>query len=165
MPRTVGPLGLLAANIDPAHVATLRAAEQFDFSRVAAVLTATRAQFIPAEEVDTVVRDLKRFLSLSLLVPDPDFDFVPSFKIDLAWHEFILHTRDYTEFCDALVNRYIHHTPQATRAISRAQVSGEPFFYTKQQLQKFYGATSPFIWGIPVACDTAAICNSHILAN
>jgi hypothetical protein len=165
MPRAVGPLGLLAANIDPAHIARLRAAEQADLSRVARVLTATRTQHVLAEEVDTVVRDLKRFLSLNLLVPDPDFEFVPSFKIDLAWHEFILHTRDYTDFCDALVGRYVHHTPQETRAISRAQVSGEPFLYTKQQLQNFYGATPPFIWGIPGSCDTAAICNSHILAN
>ena len=165
MPRTVGPLGLLDANVDQANVARLTVAEQSDLSRVTGVLTATRAEYIPAEEVDTVVRDLKRFLSLNLLVPDPEFEFVPSFKIDLAWHEFILHTRDYMAFCDALVGRFIHHTPQATRAISRAKVSGEPFLYTKQQLQKFYGAAPPFIWGNPGACDTAAFCNSHILAN
>jgi len=136
MPRAVGPLGLLET-IDQADVARLRLAEQSDLSRVAGVLTATRAEYIPGEEVDTVVRDLKRFLSLNLLVRDPEFEFVPSFKIDLAWHEFILHTRDYTAFCDALVGSYIHHTPQATRAISRALVSGEPFLYTKQQLQRF----------------------------
>ena len=62
------------------------------------------------------------------------------------------------------MGRYIHHTPQVSRAVSRAQVSGEPFLYTKQKLQEFYGATPPFIWGIPGACDTAAVCNSHILA-
>jgi hypothetical protein len=163
MPLTVGPLGLLATGLDRAVVDKVAEADATDLSKITGVLTATRAEYIPPEETNTVVRDLKRFLTLNLLVPDPDYGFVPSFKVDLAWHEFILYTHDYVEFCDKLVGRYIHHTPQASRAVSRAQVSGEPFRYTKQKLQEFYGATPPFIWGIPVACDTGAVCNSHIL--
>ena len=162
MAAQVGPLGLLATVGDDLH-ARLRTAEATDLSRVTRVLTATRSEQIPPEETNTVVRDLKRFLSLNLLVQNPDYDFVPSFKIDLAWHEFILHTREYCDFCDGLVGRYIHHSPAESRAESRAQVSGEPFFYTKTKLREFYGAMPPFIWGIPGACDTAAVCNSHLL--
>lgn len=31
--------------------------------------------------------------------------------IDEMWHSFILHTRDYVEFCDRFFGKYIHHTP------------------------------------------------------
>ncbi len=165
MAAQVGPLGLLVTGMTAMTdemLEKLHRAEHTDLSRVTRVLTATRSQYIPPEEANTIIRDLKRFLSLNLLVKEPDYDFVPSFKIDLAWHEFILHTRDYYDFCNILVGGYIHHLPQESRAESRAQVSGEPFFYTKTKLREFYGAMPPFIWGIPGACDTAAVCNSDI---
>lgn len=162
MAAQVGPLGLLVTGMANEMQERLQRAERADLSRVTRVLTTTRSQYIPPEETNTVIRDLKRFLSLTLLVKEPDYDFVPSFKIDLAWHEFILHTRDYYDFCEALTGSYIHHMPAESRAESRAQVSGEPFFYTKTKLREFYGAMPPFIWGIPGACDTAAVCNSDI---
>jgi hypothetical protein len=165
MPRAVGPLGLLATDHPTELVGRLAAAEKVDLSPIVDVLRATRLEYIPDEETDTVVRDLKRFLSLHLLVQDPDYDFVPAFKIDLAWHEFILHTRAYVDFCDALVGKYIHHIPEASRSISRALASGEPFRYTKEKYTALYGAAPPFIWGIPGACDSTAVCNSHIVRS
>jgi len=38
---------------------------------------------------------------------------MPSQVVDDAWHEFILFTRDYQEFCDAAFGRFLHHTPAA----------------------------------------------------
>jgi hypothetical protein len=38
---------------------------------------------------------------------------MPSEAVDEAWHEFILITRAYTEFCDNAFGRYLHHTPAA----------------------------------------------------
>jgi hypothetical protein len=39
--------------------------------------------------------------------------------LDEMWHEFILFTHDYTEFCDRYLGGYIHHQP-ATRVDKRA---------------------------------------------
>lgn len=36
----------------------------------------------------------------------------PLLIIDEMWHEFILVTRDYTQFCDRMFGRYIHHAPE-----------------------------------------------------
>lgn len=36
---------------------------------------------------------------------------MPSFAVDQAWHEFILFTREYKEFCNQAFGRYLHHTP------------------------------------------------------
>lgn len=35
----------------------------------------------------------------------------PSQAVDPGWHTFILHTRDYREFCRHLAGRFIDHVP------------------------------------------------------
>ncbi|MDD5267693.1 MAG: hypothetical protein PHO08_11275 [Methylococcales bacterium] len=35
----------------------------------------------------------------------------PTKIVDTAWHEFILHTKEYTEYCTNFFGKYIHHTP------------------------------------------------------
>jgi len=35
----------------------------------------------------------------------------PSKPVDLAWHEFILFTRDYADFCQQYVGCFVHHVP------------------------------------------------------
>lgn len=47
---------------------------------------------------------------LSLCISRPDEFFVPSARVDEAWHEFVLCTREYTEHCSDL-GTYIHHDP------------------------------------------------------
>ena len=37
----------------------------------------------------------------------------PLLIIDEMWHDFILVTRDYTQFCDRMFGRYIHHIPDS----------------------------------------------------
>jgi hypothetical protein len=47
---------------------------------------------------------------------------MPSQAVDDAWHEFILFTRAYQEFCKKALGRFLHHTPaEAMRAPTRAQ--------------------------------------------
>ncbi|MFF0254285.1 glycine-rich domain-containing protein [Micromonospora zamorensis] len=36
----------------------------------------------------------------------------PSALVDIGWHTFILHTRDYAEFCHRIAGRFIHHEPE-----------------------------------------------------
>jgi hypothetical protein len=36
---------------------------------------------------------------------------MPSQIVDDAWHEFILFTKDYNDFCSKAFGRYLHHTP------------------------------------------------------
>ncbi len=41
---------------------------------------------------------------------------MPSQVVDVAWHEFILFTRNYKHFCSKGIGRFLHHTP--TEAMS-----------------------------------------------
>ena len=35
----------------------------------------------------------------------------PANLVDIGWHTFILHTKDYREFCDRIAGRFIDHVP------------------------------------------------------
>ena len=43
---------------------------------------------------------------------------MPSKIVDEAWHEMILRTREYTNFCQRAFGDYLHHTPDSTMDIS-----------------------------------------------
>jgi hypothetical protein len=38
---------------------------------------------------------------------------MPSAVVDDLWHEMVLHTRDYAEFCDTALGRFLHHVPES----------------------------------------------------
>lgn len=47
---------------------------------------------------------------------------MPSQVIDLAWHEFILFTREYEQFCKQGFGHFLHHTPaEAMKSATVAQ--------------------------------------------
>ena len=41
---------------------------------------------------------------------------MPSQVVDVAWHEFILFTRNYQHFCNQALGRFLHHTPAEAMA-------------------------------------------------
>lgn len=49
---------------------------------------------------------------------------MPSQVVDVAWHEFILFTREYKVFCEKALGRFLHHTPaEAMKKPTHAQQS------------------------------------------
>ena len=59
------------------------------------------------EEAEQLFSDTLKVLALA----DGPVKLSPSPRIDLGWHNFILHTRDYAAFCDDCFGRFIHHEP------------------------------------------------------
>ena len=43
---------------------------------------------------------------------------MPSKVVDVAWHEFILRSREYTAFCQRAFGGYLHHAPDDTLDVS-----------------------------------------------
>lgn len=69
-------------------------------------------------------RELKRFLALICL--NPNISYGMKGPIDKLWHTFIVHTREYREFCHRAAGRFIDHVPEApdndeAKAKGRAQ--------------------------------------------
>ncbi len=55
--------------------------------------------------------DMKRYLYLCTISGEK---LAPTPKIDAAWHEFLMYTRDYTCFCQQMFGTFVHHTPNPT---------------------------------------------------
>lgn len=48
---------------------------------------------------------------LKTCVDHPGLHLRPSRKVDLGWHQFILNTVDYAEFCQRVAGYFVHHVP------------------------------------------------------
>lgn len=44
---------------------------------------------------------------------------MPSQAVDEVWHEFILHTRAYEQFCQKAFGRFLHHSPAESLSLSK----------------------------------------------
>lgn len=63
------------------------------------------------EKAESVWMDTKRFLYLCGWKDDKSFSMTPTADIDKGWHEFILFTREYRDFCVKNFGEFIHHEP------------------------------------------------------
>ncbi len=74
-------------------------------------LRATRPDIDPAHfrKIERALRDFFEAYLLSGRKPVS----MPSQAADELWHEFILHTRHYQQFCDKAFGRFLHHSPAA----------------------------------------------------
>ncbi|MCI0619949.1 hypothetical protein L0Y40_02880 [Candidatus Wolfebacteria bacterium] len=84
---------------------------------------------IEPRDAEQLFADTKRFLCLCAIADEP---IAPTETLDFGWHEFILFTRDYADFCERHFGRFIHHRPkypddpptnggQGRRALAMAQ--------------------------------------------
>lgn len=76
---------------------------------LAAKLQAAYPQLQP-RDTDLVLRGLRQFF-MAHLRSDRSFVAMPSRLVDAAWHEFILHTQAYQQWCQAAFGGMLHHSP------------------------------------------------------
>ncbi|MBV1858533.1 MAG: hypothetical protein KUG77_08985 [Nannocystaceae bacterium] len=99
--------------------------------------------------------EVLRFINLTAYARQ---SLTPSPRVDLAWHEFILCTRPYVEFCDRWFGRMIHHDPGGSDQRNR-----DRFKQTMQLYNQFFGPPDPQWWGQPhpqVAVSNCGGCES-----
>jgi hypothetical protein len=65
---------------------------------------------LPAKDGQLVARALRQFF-LAHHAAKRQFVSMPSQVTDDLWHEFILYTRNYEDFCQRAFGRFMHHTP------------------------------------------------------
>ncbi|WP_203757078.1 glycine-rich domain-containing protein, partial [Catellatospora bangladeshensis] len=83
--------------------------------QVASLLVKDVQQQFPTWSVNFCQRGVSQmvgFLAACAVAPEP---LGPSTVVDRFWHAFIIRTRDYTDFCEKVAGRYIHHIPQDER--------------------------------------------------
>ncbi len=65
---------------------------------------------LDGKDCDLVERGLRQFF-VACQRSDGKFVAMPSKVVDAMWHEFILHTRAYRDWCELVLGRFLHHTP------------------------------------------------------
>jgi len=65
---------------------------------------------LSSSDCDLVITALKAFFLINL-VNDRGPVSMPSIVADTLWREFILHTKSYRLFCEAVYGRFMHHMP------------------------------------------------------
>lgn len=98
------------------------------------------------EEIDCASTELIKFLQLCA---DSDLPLAPSAIIDDLWHEFILHTRAYAEFCTFVLGNFVHHVPLS---------SPDPTSYnrTLQRIKEQFGGLDERFWpSAGTTCDSS----------
>ena len=64
---------------------------------------------VPLEEAELIFQETKKFLATC--AQDNSENYSPSEEQDAMWHDFILFTKNYTDFCQTFFGRYLHHVP------------------------------------------------------
>lgn len=77
---------------------------------------------LSGKDAELVERGLRQFF-LACLRSRKKFVAMPSRAVDAMWHEFILHTRAYRNWCDLALGRFLHHTP--AEALGRRAASND----------------------------------------
>jgi hypothetical protein len=99
--------------------------------------------------------EVKKYLVLTRLHPDAA---IPMFsrRVDEAWHQFVLYTRQYSRFSEVFFGTYVHHAPSASDVEeSRRQLT---FIEFRAAYERIFGRLSP-LWNDPasITCATRVL--------
>lgn len=72
------------------------------------------------KECALVSRALRQFF-VAYLMSGKQFVSMPSVAADALWHEFILYTREYQDFCRRAFGGFLHHSPAAALSLANKE--------------------------------------------
>jgi len=105
---------------------------------------------IPQAEAARWFGEMLKFLAVTNALIEELGDYwpkAPPRPVDAAWHAFVLHTRDYADYCQREFGRFLHHRPTPTPDRPEATLKGI-VTYTRILLavEDRYGPSDPHIW-------------------
>ncbi|HWA32126.1 MAG TPA: hypothetical protein VG694_01615 [Candidatus Paceibacterota bacterium] len=117
----------------------------FDFSRIKARMNVDYPS--TPKHINALEKELKRFLSLFVVEEDGEHFFTES--ADDLWHYFILHTKEYKEFCKKVYGRFLNHNPILP---DETPLYLSAYNKTKELYTKYFGKPSVKLWGKNGVC-------------
>jgi hypothetical protein len=150
--KELGPLGLLRPHCETLPSDTLKKLQVLaELDLTPEKWSLFRHQPEQYLLIDVIERELKRFLSLPVLIPEPDYSLAPPLLVDELWHELIINTPKYRSMCDALYGAYLDHSPNPHgHAKELARTAGEIAEYTRSLIAKHYGGLVQAIWATDI---------------
>ncbi len=90
----------------------------------------------------------KQFMVVCAVKPGPK---ITSEPIDRMWHSFLLFTKDYKEFCDNYLGRFINHEPFERAAPAT-------YLETRAFTKEFFGEIDDKLWPTEAKSDCSSGC-------
>lgn len=92
----------------------------FDYTNADLVERIQKKLELSSDQAELLFKDLIKFLSLCVYRMDNNRELlVPPKKIDEAWHNFLLFTEEYANFCETFFGSFIHHQPSTSKTALR----------------------------------------------
>lgn len=99
-----------------------------------------------ADEAEALFSEVKKYIVLVRSDETRIWE-MHSLRVDEAWHQFILFTAQYMDFCQRFFGRYIHHSPSnAPEAKSEKAVPVASFAMFRERYEALFGAPLPDLW-------------------
>jgi hypothetical protein len=117
------------------------------------------------EYTESIEQAYKNYLTMLVKYPDDAEDILLSEDVDEFWHTHILQTIKYTEDCETVFGKYLHHNPhvgELTPAdVDRRVAMAEK---TRRLYQQEFGKAQNYAaWsGIPINAEKAAYSNAAV---
>lgn len=106
---------------------------------------------------ERALEEALKFLDIAASTTEP---VTPSAAVDVAWHHFILFTRDYMDYCATHLGRYVHHVPDDPTDTGAAH---DGYLRTRQLVAERFGEPDPTIWPDQAAlakCESEGNCTA-----
>ena len=98
------------------------------------------------DEADALFSEVKKFLVLTQSDNTKIWEMY-SLRVDEAWHQFILFTTQYNDFCRRFFGRYLHHSPSnAPEAKAPKAIPVASFDQFREQYGNLFGSLLPDVW-------------------
>jgi hypothetical protein len=94
------------------------------------------------QDAARVEQEFRRFAALC--AEHPEGGLAPSLPVDGLWHELVLDSTRYREFCQQAYGAFLDHIPDDSGQGMEAE-----FAATKALYETAYGAPDPILWGMP----------------
>ncbi len=98
------------------------------------------------EEAAALFAEVKKYIILAQSDNDKLWHMF-SLRVDEAWHQFILYTAQYTDFCQRFFHRYIHHSPSNAPKSEVEDSRETPTFDAfRKRYEELFGVPLPDVW-------------------
>ena len=97
------------------------------------------------EEAEALFAEVKRYLVIAALDSDKSWHMY-SLRIDECWHQFILFTKQYVEFCKLYFGRYVPHAPSNSPQSEVQPKARTTFREFNARYQELFQSPLPEIW-------------------
>jgi hypothetical protein len=98
------------------------------------------------DEGEALFAEAKKFLILSYVDSDVSWNMY-STRVDEAWHQFVLFTSQYVDFCQRYFGMYLHHNPSnAPGAPGHRELKPSTFEGFRARYESFFGEPLPEVW-------------------